>query len=196
MTKHGLNLKCEAPDGCDRKRHAKQLCSKHYARLLARGSAELPVLTWRPAERFWPQVQMGEGCWEWTGYKYPNGYGTVRVCGKSRRAHTISYEMVNGPVPEGLILDHICRNRACVRPDHLRPVTSKQNAENRTGSNLNKLPRGVSQHKKTGKYRARVIHNWECHYVGQFDTAEEAAAAAVAKRNELYTHNESDRMAS
>jgi len=145
------------------------------------------------AERFWPNVQKTDGCWEWIAGKSKSGYGSLNVAGKRRRAHTVSYEMVNGPVPDGLYLDHICRNRGCVRPDHLRPVTHKQNMEHRDKAASKSLPLGVSRYQKTGKYRARVMHYGVVYFLGQYDTPEEAGAVAAAKRNELFTHNDLDR---
>lgn len=67
------------------------------------------------------------GCWNWTGTKSPKGYALTQVDGVSKRAHRVIYELTNGPVPTGLQLDHLCRNRGCVNPDHLEPVTGKVN---------------------------------------------------------------------
>ena len=68
------------------------------------------------------------GCWLWVGNVSTFGYGTIYHKGKSRRAHRISYEMHVGPVPEGLVLDHLCRVRCCVNPAHLEPVTNAENS--------------------------------------------------------------------
>lgn len=68
------------------------------------------------------------GCWEWTaGLFKKDGYGQFHNPGGSNLAHRAMYELVKGPVPEGLHLDHLCRNRKCVNPDHLEPVTCKEN---------------------------------------------------------------------
>ncbi len=65
-------------------------------------------------------------CWVWKG-KLKAGYGRLRVNGVITRAHRYSYETYRGDIPEGLVLDHKCRNRACVNPDHLEPVTNYVN---------------------------------------------------------------------
>lgn len=74
------------------------------------------------------------GCWEWTDHIGPRGYGTLRVGGKKGKkidAHRIVYETFVGPIPEGLEIDHLCRNRACIYPDHLEPVTRISSASDR-----------------------------------------------------------------
>lgn len=76
------------------------------------------------------------GCWIWTG-KLRKGYGQFR----GRPAHRVSYEAFVGPIPEGLVIDHLCRNRACVRPDpkHLEPVTAREN-DRRARAYVQKYP--------------------------------------------------------
>ena len=76
--------------------------------------------------RFWIRVQPLGACWVWTGAKVW-GYGVIGFNGKQWKAHRYAYTRVVGPIPEGLELDHLCRTRSCVRPDHMEPVTHAEN---------------------------------------------------------------------
>lgn len=67
------------------------------------------------------------GCWLWLGYRGPLGYGRVHVGRKSLSAHRAAYEAWVGPIPDGLVLDHLCVNPPCVNPAHLEPVTNVEN---------------------------------------------------------------------
>lgn len=80
-------------------------------------------------ERFWSKVnkQTDSGCWKWTAFIY-QGYGRFRIGRGIVQAHRWAWEQVHGPVPEGLELDHLCRNTACVNPDHIEAVTHRENA--------------------------------------------------------------------
>lgn len=66
-------------------------------------------------------------CWVWTGFCSPQGYGRFKFGGRLLSAHRFSYELEIGPIRDGLTIDHLCRNRGCVRPSHLEPVTRKVN---------------------------------------------------------------------
>lgn len=71
-----------------------------------------------------------DDCWMWVGSLSGNGYGRIQgyvVDASPKLAHRVAYELVNGPIPEGMQLDHLCRNRRCVNPAHLEPVTCGEN---------------------------------------------------------------------
>lgn len=81
----------------------------------------------RLGQRFLGHVRISpSGCWEWTG-RTKDGYGQYSSGGRDLRAHRYAYERVRGAIPEGLQLDHLCRNRRCASPDHLEPVTPTEN---------------------------------------------------------------------
>lgn len=67
------------------------------------------------------------GCWQWVGGATARGYGVWWNGNKQGLAHRQMYERVKGPIPDGKQLDHLCRNHGCVNPDHLEPVTSREN---------------------------------------------------------------------
>jgi hypothetical protein len=71
-------------------------------------------------------VQSDTGCWLWTG-TVNNTYGRARIDGRARYTHRYAYEMLVGPIPDGLVLDHLCRVRLCCNPAHLEPVTDREN---------------------------------------------------------------------
>lgn len=90
----------------------------------------------RLPERFWSKVEPGDECWRWTG-ALTLGYGSFRVGGRGSKllqAHRHAYLELVGPVAAGLVLDHLCRTRSCVNPDHLEPVTIAENIRRGVGA--------------------------------------------------------------
>lgn len=85
-----------------------------------------------PAEvRFWERVERlgADECWKWTGGRSRGDgeYGTFDVDGRVIRVHRFSYEIHKGPIPDGLVIDHLCCNKLCVNPSHLEAVTNEEN---------------------------------------------------------------------
>lgn len=116
-----MPLPCSV-EGCSRPRDSRGLCGMHYMR--ARKQGRLPPLPDRGPD--WV-VDPETGCWLWVKAKSDTGYGTKRIQRKSHNAHRWMYERLVGPVPAGKELDHLCRVRACVNPEHLESVTHREN---------------------------------------------------------------------
>lgn len=96
-------------------------------------------------ERFWVRVQKTDTCWVWRGRGVNRGgYGVFTVSGRPRLVHRLAYELEVGPIPEGLTIDHLCRNKLCVRPDHLEPVSL---AENIRRSKAHRRPDRYARHR-------------------------------------------------
>lgn len=184
---------CTHP-GCNREHAGLGYCTKHYRRWITHGDTDYTGPSTN--DRFWAKVDKSGDCWLWTGTLNNHGYGQFDT-GANRLAHRYSYALVNGRIPRSVHLDHKCHNTACVNPAHLRPVTVKQNAEHRSGppsSNTSGVL-GVSWDKARHKWQASVTHHGRTHYVGRFTNLSDAEDAVIAKRNELFTHNDHDRMA-
>lgn len=122
-------------DGCDRPLLCKGVCNLHYKRIAAHGDPQILLAGGDEVERFWRRVRKTRTCWIWTGGLTGAGYGIVsceprKPNGRltSKGAHRYAYELLVGPIPEGLVLDHLCRVPACVNPSHLEPVTPGENA--------------------------------------------------------------------
>jgi len=147
-------------------------------------------------DRFWLKVSKGDYCWEWNGTKVERGYGVFTINAKMLKAHRLAYMWTAGAIPDGMQVDHVCHNTSCVRPAHLRLVTNKQNQENQKGPQARNRSgyRGVYWNKERRKWGTLVTHQGRRIGAGHYDDVEEANTAVVAKRNELYTHNNPDRI--
>lgn len=188
-------------DGCGKRVNARGWCGMHYMRWRMHGDVNVCTTNRYISmeDRFWMKVQKTDDCWNWTG-SGRGGYGTFteRSKGRTHLAHRMSYELLVDPIPDGMRIDHRCRNTLCVNPEHLRPVTHKQNMEHRDGANSNNISGVLGVHwiESLGKYRVIVNHNKKPHWGGQYVDLNAAAAAAQSLRNKLFTHNDQDRIAS
>ena len=173
-------------EGCATPVRARGWCNLHYRRWMRSGTTELNRGGTSEQKLSRNTVPDGE-CLVWTAFKSVDGYGKMKVGPKVRSAHVVSWELANGEVPEGMEVDHICHNRACVNVAHLRLATRSQNMWNRGGaqSTSSSGVRGVRLH-PSGKFEARLSRFGVQYYVGVFDTIDEAEAAVSAKRAEFY----------
>lgn len=105
----------------------------------------------RCVDRYWAKVCVGKPweCWDWEGTINSDGYGVLHLHNRQYRAHRLAYEVQRGPIPEGLVIDHLCRNRRCANPFHMEPV---QNGEN--------IRRGVSPWAINAR-RTHCVHGHE-----------------------------------
>jgi hypothetical protein len=127
MTRGRRNDSPCSVDSCIKRQWGNGLCQAHYTRLRRTGTTDLAALP-TEVERFWAKVDKSQGCWVWRGGLTGNGYGTFSIRRhKTVAAHVYSYVATVGAVPTGCELDHLCRNRACVNPEHLDPVTHRVN---------------------------------------------------------------------
>lgn len=180
-------------DGCERPIKTQGLCNGHYLRVRTTGEPGNNIFQRRyfdSEEAFAAHTTRQGDHLIWSGSKLANGYPTIRANGKQMLAHRYSYERSIGPIPDGLVIDHICRVPACVEPSHLRAVTQKQNTEN-----VDSPMRGVTWDAKNQKWRVKVTHNYKTIHIGRYSGKDEAVAAARAARIRLFTCNDADRAA-
>jgi hypothetical protein len=204
-------------EGCDRPigpHGGRGWCPMHYKRWYKFGDPLAAPARPTMAERFWAKVdkngpvhpRLGTRCWVWAASVDPLGYGQLSAdfltaSGRKRAmvgSHRYSFRLATGmfwPWIAHLEVDHRCHNPRCVRPAHLRSATRKQNLENRSGPTRRSKSgvRGVvfdPRYKKP--WLARVRHNGK-DLRSRYATQAEAEAAAIAKRNELFSHNDADR---
>lgn len=184
-------------EGCEKPHRCRGLCDSHYTKARRAKTIEVkPYRVWASDdERFWAKVDKSGECWLWTAGTYGDGYGCFRWNAKyAEPAHRVAFKLSGGTIPDGHHVDHLCFNRLCVKPAHLRTATAKQNNENRNGANANNKTsgiRGVSWFQNA--WHAQLSHNKKHFCLGRYKTPEEAEAVVLAKRNELFTHNYQDR---
>ena len=180
---------------CDRKHYGKGYCNVHYKRHRNGWDMGRPLQRSGDYEsKFWERTdkdgpvpkhapELG-ACWQWTWGKSAQGYGLLSINGVSRLVHRVSYEMHSGKIPAGMEIDHMCNNRACVNPSHLRVATSGQNGQNYVGAQIQSKTgvRGVTWYESRQKYMAKASLNGKQYYLGWYTDIEEANAVVTEWR--------------
>lgn len=188
-------------DSCTRPVKAKGMCNQHYMRAwhngdpLSGGRERVSGATL--SERLAAGVDKSGGpdaCWPWTGSSNGKGYGQTWDGDLDRMVYThrLAYELANGPIPDGLYVDHMCHSRRCCNPGHLRVATPGQNMQNRAGANRDSTLgiRGVIP--SWGKYQAQYILDGQTYIVGRYDTVDEAERAVRAARRIAMPYSQQD----
>lgn len=185
-------------DGCGRQAKSLGWCVRHYTRNRRYGSPTGEPRRATLRERIEAKIIKSEGCWLWAGAHNVHGYSTLRISRKGDSRNVLVHREVCSWTNdiEGREVDHICHNRGCVRPGHLRPATPKENAENFSGLRSNNTSGylGAYRAKGEGRWEAKVMHNGKSYRAGTFDSAVEAGEAARLLRLELHTFNDLDRV--
>jgi hypothetical protein len=138
---------------CESNIKSKGYCTKHYLRWWRYGDTSyVKNLKGKAIDRFYFMIDKTNTCWNWKGSLDKGGYGRIADDeGWNDMAHRWSYKNFVGDIPDGLVLDHICKNTKCVNPKHLRPVTHKQNI----------IDYGVSNASFLNSQKTHCIHNHE-----------------------------------
>ena len=142
---------CSA-EGCGNPHDQHGYCQTHAVRSRLYGSPHGRAEKFAPVrERLLRSTERRGDCWEWVGSKN-RGYGQLCANGRLRGAHRVSWEIFEGPIPEGMEVDHACHNPSCVAPYHLRLATRKENARNLSGPTAVSTTgiRGVVRHSAGG----------------------------------------------
>lgn len=127
LPSHAARYVCSIPD-CGRVALSRGWCDTHYRWWKRTGSPVPSPLT--ADQRFLRCIGNRESrkeCWPWLGHTDPKGYGRFKTGGKYHSAHRMAYELLVGPIPLGLTIDHLCRNHSCVNPYHLEVVSLREN---------------------------------------------------------------------
>lgn len=187
--------KCSV-EGCDRKFRCKGYCNVHYRRWMQYGTPLPDHMNKSEEDRFWEKVDKRgpSECWIWTAGTRGK-YGFFNIPPTTIGSHRYSYQLVNGLIPNGLVIDHKCRVPLCVNPAHLQAVSVVLNAQNLSGA-TSRSKSGVLNvwwDSTWKRWTGQVTHRGEKRCIGYFRSKDAAATAAVELRNELLVNNLRDR---
>lgn len=159
-----MSVVCSVGD-CGRPSRTRGWCASHYARWRKHGDvmADKPLRKWTSGDisgRIAECVIHNGDCLVWTGAKNELGYGLICVDGVMVRVHRAAWEAAHGHIPDGMVIDHMCHNRACCNVEHLRVCTLQENSWNKPSAspNSNTGYRGLYQ-MPNGRYAATVRKN-------------------------------------
>lgn len=147
-------------EGCEGWAWARGFCGSHYQQMKRDGKLPTVRIMGDPVARFRVsyEVNPDTGCWEWTGWIHPKGYGVLPMGGKSKkvRAHRFSWEVHFGPIPDGMDVLHRCDNRKCCYPDHLFLGDDAANAQDCVAKGRHNSQIGTYQRKLTRRMIATI----------------------------------------
>ena len=172
-------------DGCESTHYGRGWCQMHYKRWKKHGTTDDNLLSHNAEARFLGRLKREGDC-----LIYQAGqrglYVDISVDGRRRGVHRYAWERVNGPIPEGMQIDHICHNTRCVEISHLRLALPHQNGANRSGplSHSKTGVRNVRKHRDG--WQVQIVRKGEIYYFGKFYDLEEAAEVAKQARRRLF----------
>lgn len=165
---------------------AAALCSKHYNRLRTRGTTDDGPRARRPlSERFWGNVEKrgADECWPWVGSSWTYGYGSIQIGGREGRKHQsnrVVWLLMNGEIPDGMVVRHKCHNRACCNPSHLELGSRADNVQD-MWSRPDGAPKGNA---KLTEVQVREIRNDDrsCRVLGEIYGVHSAHISSIKRR--------------
>lgn len=184
-------LTCEFAH-CKNPPKARGLCGGHYRQAqLGKELSELRPGRNAPLEdrlAYWSMPLVETGCVVWLGTLTESGHSKIGVGYDQKRAHRVAWELVNGPIPDGLMIDHRCGVRPCINVDHLRLATPAQNSAHLTvmDSRNTSGHRNVFWDKSRGKWMVLIGFDGRYRNFGRFSDKADAIRVANEKREELY----------
>lgn len=175
-------------DDCDRPYYGRGWCNAHYARWRRHGDPQRGgTVRDLGHESMWDVSTERRGdCLIWTGDVQASGYGRIYVDGVRVPVHRYAWERANGPIPDGMVIDHTCHTPACVEASHLRPVTHARNMQNRSGAQRNSASGIRNVYRRKNGFAVQIQVNRKPVYFGTYATEREAAEVAEARRRELF----------
>ena len=181
-----MNSRTCSIEGCAKRHYARGWCRTHYGRWQRNGTPSLANFR-SPEESFAARTERRGDCLIWTGSSL-RGHGQIWAGGKLMPAHRYAWERANGPIPEGMMVDHAIHcDRACCEVKHLRLATAQQNGSNRAGprpGRVEDLPRNVRRSRS--RFQVQIRSRGVVRTYGTYDTPEEAAQVAARERARLF----------